>query len=190
MGMELKAELVIAIREYECKERRRLDERIDFIASDANSDDKILLRVITESKSKTGVVGIDAVRNMAETMKHEHYDKGVLISKGFSAAAKREMSQESIQMISENYTPRFKPQKLYFAIQDYVDDLCKAKCGYIPKKKSDCKHYSETGYSCKIRVISDNVAFHLERGWTNLLKNDLMRLLAMSNSINNQVKVP
>ena len=179
--MELKAELVMTIRDYEREERQRGDEGIDFTASDAKSDDKILLRVITEPKTKSDVVGVDAVRKMAETMKHKGYDKGVLISKRFTESAKKEMSQKNIQMVSENYMPRFKPEKLYLKIQNYIDDLCKAKCGRVPEKESDCKGYCEGRYSCEIRLISDNASFHLERGWISFLKRDLMRLLAISN---------
>ena len=186
MSLELKAELVMVMRDYECEERKRWDEGIDFTALDAKSDDKILLRVITEAKTKSGVVGVDGVREICETMKREDYDKGVLFSKRFTESARKEMSQKSIQMVSEDYTPRFEPEKLYLKIQNYLDDLCKAKCGRVPKKESDCKGYSEGHYSCKIRLISDNASFHFERGWTSFLKRDLMRLLAISNSLNNQ----
>lgn len=187
MSLELKAELVMAIRDYECEERRRRDEGIDFTASDAESDGKILLRVIKEPKTSSGIVGIDAVRDMVETMKHEDYEKGVLISKRFSKAAEREMDQRGIQMVSEEFTLLFKPQELYLTIRDYIDDLCQTKCGYIPKNESDCKGKDSNGhYSCKIRVISDNAAFHFERGWTRFLQNDLMQLLAVHNSMNNQ----
>lgn len=34
-------------------------------------------------------------------------------------------------------------------------------------------------YSCDIRLLSDNVDFHLERGWVNLLQNDLLSLLKL-----------
>jgi len=187
MSLELKAELVMAIRNYECEERRRRDEGIDFTASDAESDGKILLRVIKEPKTRSGIVGIDAVRDMVETMKHEDYEKGVLISERFSKAAEREMDQRGIQMVSEEFTPLFKPQELYLTIRDYIDDLCQTKCGYIPKKESDCKGKDSNGhYSCKITVISDNAAFHFERGWTRFLENDLMQLLAVHNSMNSQ----
>jgi len=177
----------MAIRDYECEERQRYDEGIDFTASDAKSDVKILLRVVTEPKTKSEVVGVDSVRKMTETMKLENYDKGVLISKRFSEAAKREMSRKGIQMVSEEFTPLFKLQELYPTIRDYIDDLCQTKCGYIPKKQSDCKGKDSNGhYSCKIRVISDNASFHFERGWTRFLENDLMQLLAVHNSMNSQ----
>jgi len=147
----------------------------------------ILLRVITKPKRKSEVVAVDSVRKMTETMKLENYDKGVLIGKRFSEAAKREMSRKGIQMVSEEFTHLFKPQELYLTIRDYIDDLCQTKCGYIPKKESDCKGKDSNGhYSCKIRVISDNASFHFERGWTRFLENDLMQLLAVHNSMNSQ----
>jgi hypothetical protein len=34
-------------------------------------------------------------------------------------------------------------------------------------------------YSCDVRLLSDNVDFHLERGWINLLQNDLLSLLKL-----------
>jgi hypothetical protein len=191
MSIELKAELVMAIRDYECAKRQRWDEGIDFTASDTKSDDKILLRVITTPKSKSGFVGIDAVRKMAETMKRKGCDKGILISKRFTESAKEEMSRKGIRMISEKFMPRFKPQQIYLTIRDCIDDLCQTKCGYIPKKESDCKGKDSNGhYPCKIRLISDNASFHIEQGWTDLLQNDLIQLLTINNSINNQVKTP
>lgn len=185
MDLELKAELVMAIEDYECEERQRWDEGIDFTASDAKSDDKILLRLITEPKSKSCLVCIDDVRKMSETMEHEHYDRGVLISKRFSEAAKEEMKRKNIQMVSEKFAP-YKPQKLYLRIQNYIDGLCKAKCGRVPEKESDCKGYFNGRFSCNIRLISDDASFHFNHGWTKLLQHDFKRLITVHNSMNNQ----
>lgn len=187
MSMRLKAELFMAVRDYECQERQRWNEGTDFDASNAESDEKILLRVITKPKSKSAIVGVDAVRQMAETMEKKNYDKGILVSNRFTESAKKEMNQKNIQMISENYTPPFKPQKLYLTIQDCIDNLCKAKCGQVPQKESDCNGYSKGHYSCKVRRISDNASFHFKKGWTNLLERDLMKLLVHENSSQHQL---
>jgi len=144
-----------------------------------------LLRLITEPKSKSGVICVDDVKKMAETMKHEHYNKGVLISKRFSEAAKEELRRKSIQMISEKFMP-YEPQKLYLKIQEFIGDLCKAKCGQAPEKESDCKGYSKGNYLCDIRLISDDASFHFDHGWTRFLQNDLKRLLKVHNSMNSQ----
>jgi hypothetical protein len=47
---------------------------------------------------------------------------------------------------------------------------------------------SDGNYSSKIRLISNNASFHFERGWTTFLKRDLMHLLAISDSLNDQNK--
>jgi hypothetical protein len=167
----------MAMRNYSCEEREKGEEGIDIIALDTASKEKVLLRIV-ESKSKSGFVGIDAVRKMLETMEREDYDKGFLFGKRFTDAAKHEMMENDIQRISEGYMPRFKPERLYLRINQYVNDLCKMKCGKIPEKESDCKG------DCRIRVISDNASFHFEQGWVNLMKKDLKLLLSLNNSKN------
>ena len=106
----------------------------------------------------------------------EDYDKGVLLAKKFTVAAKRELMENDIQRISESHKPRFKPERLFLVINNCVDDLCTAKCGKIPKKESDCKG------NCNIRIINDNASFHFEHGWIKLMKNDLKQLLAIRDS--------
>lgn len=182
-NMELKAELVMAVRDYRCEERESQDMGIDFTASDVNSDEKMLLRVITEPHTKSGIVGVQSVREMAETMDKDKIDEGVAIGKRFSAAAKRVMREKGIQMVSDKFMPSFKPQKLYLKLQEHTDNLCKSKCGKIPKKESDCRGHSNGNYSCKIRLISDNASFHFERGWIDLLQKDFMQLLELRSSI-------
>jgi hypothetical protein len=165
----------MSMRNFICEEREKWDQGMDITALDEESNEKVLLRIV-ESKSKSGFVGVDAVREMLEAMEREDYDKGVLLGKKFTVAAKRELMENDIQRISENYTPTFKPERLYLRINNYVNDLCKAKCGKIPKKESDCKG------DCRIRIISDNASFHFEQGWIKLMKNDLKQLLAIHDS--------
>jgi len=169
------AELFMAMRNYSCEDREKCDEGIDITALDTASNEKVLLRIV-ESKSKSGFVGIDSVRKMLEAMEKEDYAKGVLFGKRFTDAAKQELTQNHIQRISEGYMPTFKPERLYLRINQYVNDLCKMKCGKIPEKETDCKG------DCRIRVISDNASFHFEQGWINLMKKDLKQLLALNDS--------
>lgn len=185
-GLIERAELVMAIREYDNKKRRRWEGGIDIIVSPVSSDDRILMRVINKSRSKSGIVGIDAVREMSEFLERNGYDGGFLVGKRFSNAAREEMSREGIEVISEKLMPSFKPQRLYFSVSKIVEKLCKAKCGRVPMEESDCKGYSKGSYSCKIRLISDDASFHFERGWTNLLQNDIKRLLAIRQLLSNK----
>lgn len=165
----------MAMRNYSCEDREKSDDGIDIIALDTVSNEKVLLRIV-ESKSKSGFVGVDTVRKMLEAMKKEDFDKGVLFGKRFTDAAKQELVQNDIQRISEGYMPTFKPERLYLRINQYVNDLCKVKCGKIPEKESECKG------DCRVRVISDNASFHFEQGWINLMKKDLKQLLALKGS--------
>ncbi len=182
MSLELAAELVMMIEDYECQRKRRWAEGIDFTASDAKSDDKVLLRLITEPKSKSGVIGVDDVKQMVGRMEGGNYDKGVLISNEFTDAAREELWRNGIRVISEECLP-YRPKQLYPKLQDCVDSLCKAKCGKVPKKESDCRGYSDGDYSCRIRLISDNASFHFDHDWSALLQNDLKRLLAMQKTM-------
>jgi len=162
----------MAMRNYSCEEREKWDEGIDIIALDMASNEKVLLRIV-ESKSKSGFVGIDVVKKMLETMEREDYDKGFLFGKRFTDAAAQELMQNDIQRISEGYMPTLQPERLYLRINQYVNDLCKMKCGKIPEKESDCKG------NCRIRIISDNASFHFEQSWINLMKKDLKQLLSI-----------
>ena len=182
-GLVERAKLISAVREYQMEKTRRKEKRVDFTVSPPESDDRILIRVITEPEAKSGYVGVDTVKEMSQTLGKRHYDKGILISKRFTEAAKREMKHEDIEAVSEGI-PHFKLERLYLVIQDYINDLCKAKCGQIPKKESDCKGYSNGHYSCKIRLINDDANFHFEHSWTSLLERDLAKLLEIEEDLN------
>jgi len=179
-----KAKVISAVRDYENMRTRRKERMVDFTVSPSESDDKILIRVITETKSKSGYVGVDTVREMSGILEERNYDKGILIGKQFTEAARREMESENIEAVSEKTTPHFKLERLYSAIDSCVQNLCKAKCGHVPIKKSECKGYVDGHYSCDVRLINDNASFHLERGWIGFLKRDLAKLLAIEKTLN------
>jgi len=180
-----KAELIMAVRGYEEEDRHKRKKGMDLVATSPSSSDGILLRVITDPESRSGAIGIDMAKEAIETIKQGGYEKSILISRRFTEAAKRELRQEGVQMVSEQIAPRFNPERLYLAMQKYIDGLCQAKCGYIPKQESECKGKDPEGhYSCQIRLISDNASLHFERGWENLLRRDFERLIKMNNSTN------
>lgn len=179
-----KAEVISAIRDYESIKTQRRERKIDYTVTPSESDDRVLIRVIIEPKSKSGYVSVDTVRNMSESLRRRKFDKGILIAKRFTEAAKREMGRNNIEAISERIMPYFKLETLYLTINSCVDGLCKTKCDRVPVKKSDCKGYVDGHYSCDVRVISDNSSFHFERGWTEFLKRDLARLLTIKKAMN------
>ena len=184
-GEELvkKAEVISAVRDYENRRIRRKERKVDFTVSPSDSDDKILIRVITEAKSKSGCVSVDTVREMSEILKKRNYNEGILIGKRFTKAAKSEMEREDIEAVSERITPHFKLERLYSVINSCIRNLCRAKCGHVPVKASDCKGYVDGHYSCNVRLISDNTSFHFELGWIYFLEKDLAKLLAIEKAL-------
>ena len=180
-----KANLISAMRDYKRKRTNRKERRVDFTVSPSNGDEKILIRAITEPKSKSGYIGVDAVREMVDFLEKNNYDKGILIGNKFTNGAKREMKNAKIEVVSEAISPAFKVSRLYSAIVNYVEKLCRTKCGKIPKKDSDCKGFVDGRYSCGIRLTSDNADFHYEKAWVNFLERDLVKLLAIEKELKN-----
>ena len=179
-----KAEVISAVRDYENKKIRRKEKMVDFTVSPSESDDKILMRVITEADSQSGYISVDAVKEMSDILEKQDYDKGILIGKRFTEAAKREMKRENIEVVSERIAPQFNMKRIYSTINDYILKLCKAKCGHVPTKEADCKGYNNNHYTCKIRLASDNANFHLERQWMKFLEKDLVKLLEIEKELN------
>ncbi len=182
-GLVKKAEVISAVRDYENRRIRRKEKKVDLTVSPSDSDDKILIRVITEAKSKSGYVGVDTVKEMSAVLKKQNYDKGILIGKRFTEGAKSEMEHEDIEAVSERIAPHLKVERLYLAIEGCIENLCRAKCGHVPVKESECKGYVDGNYSCDVRLISDNASFHLEHGWIGFLKKDLAKLLAIEKAL-------
>lgn len=183
MNLELKTTLFIAMEDYESTDKETRDNGLDITALDNESEDKVLVRVITKPKSKSGHVGADTVDKMKAAIENNNYDKGILISEKFTKAAEKKLAEEEdIQRISGDLILNFPVDRLYFAAGNLVDSLCKAKCGRVPRKESDCRGHLNDNYSCDVRLISDNISFHFERGWTNLLQNDILILLSMNHS--------
>jgi hypothetical protein len=180
-----RAELISAMRDYERQKTKSKERRVDFTVSPSDEEEKILIRAITEPKSKSGYIGVDTVREMTDFLEEKNYDKGILIGKKFTNAAKREMKKADIEIVSEAISPNFKIKRLYSTIGNYVEKLCKIKCGIIPLKDSDCKGFVDGHYSCNVRLISDNADFHYEKEWVNFLERDLVKLLAIEKKINN-----
>jgi hypothetical protein len=174
----------MAVKDYESKNLEKRNIGLDITARDDESNDRILLRVVSKPKLKSGWVGVETVDNMVTAIEDDNYDKGVLIGKRFTKAARRKLREEGIQIVSNKIKPNFRLKRLFFVAENLVDNLCKAKCGKIPQKESDCKGHSNGHYSCKTRLISDNASFHFEKGWKDLLQKDVLRLLSMHRSVN------
>ena len=180
MNIEEKVDFWIAVKKYKREKRENWSNGTDFVVSDAVSDEKVLLRLV-KPQSSSESVGTEDVKNMLGIMKHKKCSKGVLIGKRFTDAATQGMSVHNIQQVSDDYMPPIKTEEILLAIKEFVDNLCRTKCGAVPMKESDCKSRLEESI-CKVRAISDNALFHFESGWSNLLRNDLRQLVLLNKS--------
>jgi len=76
-----KAKLISAMRDYKRKRTRSEERRVDFTVSPSEEDEKILIRAITEPKSKSGYIGVDTVREMIDFWKKRIMTRASLLEK-------------------------------------------------------------------------------------------------------------
>jgi hypothetical protein len=178
ISIEDRAEFLIAIRNYKCAKRKKWSDGVDFLASDIMADEKVLVRLL-EPQNKSRFVSADDAKSMVKVMRREGCAKGLLVGKRFNAAAMQELERFNIQHLSDEYMPPIKPENISAKINDCINNLCKTRCGSVPLKTSDCEAHLK-GEICRVRSINDDALFHRERGWTDLLKNDLRQLLLLN----------
>jgi hypothetical protein len=178
MSNQEKAEFLIAVRNYKFEGKEKWSKGLDFKVSDKTSGANVLMRLV-ESERSSGYVSTDDVKAMVKVMKRKECPSGIMIGKKFTDAATSEMTEGNIQHVSEEYMPPVPSANMILTINECIDNLCISKCGKIPMQKSDCTGDLNNSV-CKVRTISDDVSFHFERGWLDLIKNDLRQLLVMS----------
>jgi hypothetical protein len=175
--VEEKATLFMALRNLKCEKRQEWSEGTDFVALDMIADEKVFLRLI-DRRNGARFVGVDDVKNMRKAMRTKDCDRGFLVGRRFTDAATQEMGLCNIQQVSDDYMPPVSSDDIVLAINECINGLCTEKCGKVPLQESDCKGRNKEN-PCRVRSISDDVLFHFERGWADLLKNDLRQLLSM-----------
>lgn len=144
------AEVLVRGRGYQIKNVEKNDNCVDIISTLPKSKDEILIRIVTEPNLDSGTIGKQLVKEMKEHLEEEDYTKVILIGKSFTAGAKSDLKQEDIEFIKkeENAVSLIKTSELYSRIQTAVDDLCKTRCGKIPKSEKQCKGYNPNLKKC------------------------------------------
>lgn len=180
------AELIIEYRGYDEADVTRDENTIDILASKPESDEGILVRVVTSPQNGASVIGVDKAKEMEETLAKMEVEHGIILGDRFTNAAKRVLKESSIEFFTgkQNIIQSINPDQLYIKINEFVQHLCEEKCGKLPLSASECTGVTkETGefmeYTCKIRQISDNADVHYEHRWWTLLQNDLRDLLSL-----------
>ena len=177
-----KAELLKELRNYEVEDVHNCENSIDITASQPNSEDTVLMRILPDSKTGLNRIGVKEVQRIKEELEEEDHEKVIIFANRITTSAKKELREEDIEFFTKKkkMLSTLQPQQVYPTLLESIDKLCQIKCGHIPQSEEDCKGYTKEGhYTCKVRLISDNADFHSKRGWRSLLSKDLDTLLKM-----------
>lgn len=150
MSLLQNAQLLMLLRNYDQEEMNREGKKTDIIASNPKSEESVLIRVITPSKSSYNIVGIDQVRKMEITLEKLELDKAIMFGNGFTYAAREELVEEGIEFFSDEKNILFglSLNEMYLKILNYVNEFCQVKCGHPPKSEADCMGYSQKIQPC------------------------------------------
>ena len=150
MSLIQSAQLLMLLRNYVQGEMSKEENRIDIIASPPESEESILLRVLTQPKSGSSKVGVAQVKKTEESLEREEIDRVILFGNSFTQSAKEELFEEGIEFFSEEKEifSNLNPKDMYLKIIKCVDELCRIKCGHPPESEADCMGYSKEELAC------------------------------------------
>ncbi len=145
-----KAESLIYFRGYKIEEASQTASTIDIQVSHPDSDDTIMMQIITHSNYKNNGVGIDTVESAEQLLERPDIDKVIIFGNRFTESAQSELRDERIEFFSptQNILLSLNHQELYSTICKYVDALCLTKCGSTPQSSADCKGYAKQITPC------------------------------------------
>jgi len=150
MSLLQSAQLLMLLRNYDQEEMNKEENKIDIIASNPESDESVLLRVVTPSKSGSNTVGIEQVKKSEAVLEREEIDKVIMFGNDFTYSAKKELIEGGIEFFSEEkrILSGLNLKDTYFKIINYVSELCRIQCGHPPKSEADCIGYSKEELPC------------------------------------------
>lgn len=145
-----KAETLIDFRDYHIEEISQTASTIDIQASSQDSDEAILMHIITQTDHQNDGVGIDTVKETEHLLTQSEVDKVIIFGHRFTESAENQLHEKNIEFFttSKNILSILNHQELYNTIFKYVDILCCKTCGSVPKSMSDCVGYAQQITSC------------------------------------------
>jgi len=161
--LAIQIELLKAIHGYEKNGVNDEIGSIDYVAS-GDGDEKKLLRVIIDPKANRSKANTDTIRTTIEFLENEDYDEAVILAEEVTQGAKSLIrGKKNLHYISLGLEHPYSISEFIYAIQKKTSELCKLKCGKVPKTERDCKGYQDGEYKCLVRRISDDADFHADR---------------------------
>lgn len=120
------------------------------IETKSDSDESVLIRIVTKTNLKLNGIGIDQAKIIERIVEEEGIDKIVVFGNRFTKAATRNLGEQGIEFFhsDQQVVSFFNPRELYLKIRDNVDSLCEAKCGRVPQSEAECTGFSEGLTEC------------------------------------------
>jgi hypothetical protein len=142
--------------------------------------EKKLLRVIINPEINLSKADTATIRKTKEYLENENYDEAVVLAEEVTQGAKRLIrDKKNLRYISPELGKLYSISEIIFAIQKKTGEICKLRCGKVPKTEKDCSGFVDGEYNCEVRRISDDADFHTERKWQQMLMKDFFKLVTL-----------
>ena len=152
LGSELlkKAEALIEYRGYKVEDVSQNPSTIDIEVVPPDSDETVMMRIITQTEHKGNGVGVDTVEATEQLLAKPNIDKVIVFGSRFTASAQSNLQEEGIEFFSpnQNILSGMNHHELYHSILRYVNELCRVTCGSPPESSSDCTGFNKQIIPC------------------------------------------
>jgi hypothetical protein len=174
-------ELMKTIHGYKHPEYNDEVGSVDFMTQE--EDQTKLMRALVDEDGRSGTGYMNTVSTTIEDIQDSEVDEALIIGDRFTASARKLMKKnDNVDYLSSKFIRKYRLSDIVYAIQQKTKQLCKQKCGIVPKSKDDCKGVTEEGYVCQIRRISDDSTFHAQMKWIEMLLEDFNKLVELENN--------
>lgn len=103
-----KIKLFMSLRNYRTKEKEEGEGEINITAVNTRTNETVFLRVVTESKLKSGKIGVAEVRSLQKMLEEKDFEKKIFITSGsFTWSARKEARMNGIEYIPGELLPSF-----------------------------------------------------------------------------------
>jgi hypothetical protein len=145
-----KAEALIEFRGYKIEDVSQNTSTIDIEALPPDSDETVMMRIITDTDYKNNGVGVSTVEATEQLLAKPDIDKVIVFGNRFTASAKSNLQNEGIEFFSpdRNILSALSQYEIYTNILKYVNSLCCITCGSPPQSSTDCTGFNKEITPC------------------------------------------
>jgi hypothetical protein len=167
-------------------ENPEYDEEIKCVELETEENDKKkVLRVLVNENQEPQPIIAKTINHAMDSLEEEDIDEILIIGTRITRASRRLVNEnEDLDYLTPKVTPHYRLSDLVYIAQDKTMNLCKIKCGKVPKKAGDCNGYQDGDYTCNVRRVSDDATFHAEMKWNSILHKDIDKLIAIKQQLN------